>query len=153
MLERSPFGIEALDEMTKGGLIKGSSNIVEGAPGTGKTTLGIQFIVNGILQYNDPGLILTFEEFPAQYYHDALNFGLGNITAIQDRQRHIADQETGDQHDYKPFKYRGSHLGALSVGEGASRKMPPEVQREPRPSFRIRLAVGCWQFLLPDQDP
>ncbi len=75
MLERSPFGIVALDEMAGGGLIKGSSNVVEGAPGTGKTTLGIQFIVNGITQYNEPGLILTFEEFPAQYYHDALNFG------------------------------------------------------------------------------
>lgn len=75
MLERSPFGIEALDKMTNGGLIKGSSNIVEGAPGTGKTTLGVQFIVNGIEKYKDPGLILTFEEFPAQYYHDALNFG------------------------------------------------------------------------------
>jgi len=75
MLERSPFGIEALDKMTNGGLIKGSSNIIEGAPGTGKTTLGIQYIVNGITQFHEPGLILTFEEFPAQYYHDALNFG------------------------------------------------------------------------------
>jgi len=74
MLERCLFGIEALDNMTKGGLIRGSSNVIEGAPGTGKTTLGLQFIVNGILQYNEPGLILTFEEFPAQYFHDALNF-------------------------------------------------------------------------------
>jgi len=74
MLQRSPFGIDALDNMIDGGLVKGSSNIIEGAPGTGKTTLGVQYIINGIIKYKEPGLILTFEEFPAQYYHDALNF-------------------------------------------------------------------------------
>jgi circadian clock protein KaiC len=75
MLERSPFGIEALDKMIGGGVVKGSATVVEGAPGTGKTTLGMQFIVNGIEKFQEPGLILTFEEFPSQYYHDALNFG------------------------------------------------------------------------------
>jgi len=75
MLPRAPFGIEALDQMISGGLVKGNATVVEGAPGTGKTTLGMQFIVNGIEKYGEPGLIITFEEFPAQYYHDALNFG------------------------------------------------------------------------------
>ncbi|MBF0433657.1 MAG: ATPase [Fibrobacteria bacterium] len=75
MLDRSQFGVETLDSMLGGGLVAGSANIVEGAPGTGKTTLGMQFIVNGIEKYHEPGLIVTFEEFPSQYYHDALNFG------------------------------------------------------------------------------
>jgi len=72
---RVPFGIKSLDSMICGGLLKSSANLVEGAPGTGKTTLGMQFIYNGITMYNEPGLILTFEEFPQQYYHDALRFG------------------------------------------------------------------------------
>ena len=75
MLERAPFGIEALDRMIDGGVVRGSATVVEGAPGTGKTTLGMQFIVNGIEKFQEPGLIITFEEFPSQYYHDALNFG------------------------------------------------------------------------------
>lgn len=75
MLQRSPFGIKALDDMVDGGVVKGSATVVEGAPGTGKTTLGMQFIVNGIERFKEPGLIITFEEFPSQYYHDALNFG------------------------------------------------------------------------------
>ncbi len=75
MLPRTPFGIGPLDAMLDGGVVRGSATVVEGAPGTGKTTLGLQFIVNGIEKYQEPGLILTFEEFPAQYYHDALNFG------------------------------------------------------------------------------
>jgi circadian clock protein KaiC len=61
--------------MLQGGLLPRSANLIEGAPGTGKTTLGMQFIYNGIVQYNEPGLILTFEEFPQQYYRDATSFG------------------------------------------------------------------------------
>jgi circadian clock protein KaiC len=68
-------GIGALDEMISGGLIRGSANLVEGAPGTGKTTFAMQFIYKGITQFNEPGLIITFEEFPQQYYHDAMQFG------------------------------------------------------------------------------
>ncbi|MDR0306278.1 MAG: hypothetical protein LBI42_05500 [Chitinispirillales bacterium] len=72
---RVPFGIKSLDKMIYGGLIPFSANLLEGAPGTGKTTMGMQFIYNGITMYNEPGLIITFEEFPQQYYHDALKFG------------------------------------------------------------------------------
>ncbi len=75
MLKRCPFGLKILDDMLGGGFVENSSNIIEGAPGTGKTTLGLEFIVNGITKYQEPGLIITFEEFPSQYYHDALNFG------------------------------------------------------------------------------
>ncbi len=75
MLSRSHFGIDKMDQMLGGGFISGSSNLVEGAPGTGKTTFGLQFIVNGIQKFKEPGLIITFEEFPSQYYRDANNFG------------------------------------------------------------------------------
>ncbi len=72
---RVPTGIKTLDTMLRGGLLPGSANLLEGAPGTGKTTLAMQFIYNGIRKYQEPGLIITFEEFPQQYYHDALEFG------------------------------------------------------------------------------
>jgi circadian clock protein KaiC len=72
---RVPFGIKGLDEMIYGGLMEGSANLIEGAPGTGKTTIAMQFIYNGIVNYNEPGCIITFEEFPQQYYRDALKFG------------------------------------------------------------------------------
>ncbi len=74
-LERVKTGIKGLDEMLGGGFLPETANLVEGAPGTGKTTLGMQFIYNGIVEANEPGLIITFEEFPQQYYHDAAAFG------------------------------------------------------------------------------
>jgi circadian clock protein KaiC len=74
-IERVTTGIKGLDEMLGGGFLRDTANLIEGAPGTGKTTLGMQFIYNGIVQADEPGLIITFEEFPKQYYRDAAAFG------------------------------------------------------------------------------
>jgi circadian clock protein KaiC len=74
-MDRVKTGISSLDEMLGGGFLPKTANLIEGAPGTGKTTLAMQFIYNGIMQNNEPGLIITFEEFPKQYYRDANAFG------------------------------------------------------------------------------
>jgi circadian clock protein KaiC len=72
---RVPTGITGLDEMLGGGLLYNSVAVIKGAPGTGKSCLGMEFISNGILDYGEPGLIITFEEFPRQLYRDALSIG------------------------------------------------------------------------------
>jgi circadian clock protein KaiC len=74
-LARIATGIEGLDRMTAGGFVERSANLVEGAPGTGKTTLGLQFLVRGIEEKGEAGLYVTFEEFPAQLYADAARMG------------------------------------------------------------------------------
>ncbi|MBI3742026.1 MAG: ATPase [Chloroflexi bacterium] len=74
-MNRVKTGVRGLDEMLNGGFLPQTANLFEGAPGTGKSTLGMQFIYNGVAQWNEPGLILTFEEFPQQYYRDAESFG------------------------------------------------------------------------------
>jgi circadian clock protein KaiC len=73
--DRVKTDIKGLDEMLGGGYLPQTANLVEGPPGTGKSTLGMQFIYNGIRYHNEPGLIVTFEEFPQQYYRDAEGFG------------------------------------------------------------------------------
>jgi circadian clock protein KaiC len=73
--ERVKTDVKGLDDMLNGGFLPQSANLIEGPPGTGKTTLGMQFIYNGIQYHDEPGLILTFEEFPQQYYRDAKSFG------------------------------------------------------------------------------
>ena len=74
-MDRVQTGIKGLDEMLSGGFLPQTANLVEGAPGTGKTTVGMQFIFDGISRFDEPGLIITFEEFPQQYYPDAAAFG------------------------------------------------------------------------------
>lgn len=56
-------GIPGLDDLLSGGFLRGSCNLVEGVPGTGKTTVGIQFVHAGAVS-GEPGIIITFEEFP-----------------------------------------------------------------------------------------
>jgi len=75
LMDRVKTGIPGLDEMLQGGFLTQTANLIEGAPGTGKTTLGMQFIYHGIVACGEPGIILTFEEFPQQYYNDAASFG------------------------------------------------------------------------------
>lgn len=60
--------------MLNGGYLLNTTNLVEGPPGCGKSTLGMQFIYDGA-QKGEPGIILTFEELPKYYYRDAAAFG------------------------------------------------------------------------------
>ncbi|MDQ2799638.1 MAG: AAA family ATPase [Armatimonadota bacterium] len=72
---RKPMGIELLDRLLHGGLPEGNSLLVQGAPGTGKTILGMQFIYAGIALGGQPGLMVTFEEHPRRLYRDARALG------------------------------------------------------------------------------
>ena len=49
--------------------------MIAGSAGTGKTTLALQYIVNGITKFGENGIYLSFEQMPDQIYRDALSFG------------------------------------------------------------------------------
>jgi circadian clock protein KaiC len=72
---RVKTSIVGLDEMLLGGLFEDSTTLVRGAPGTGKTTLGMQFLYSGITDDDERGLLISFEEFPLSLHRDALSFG------------------------------------------------------------------------------
>ncbi len=61
-LAKSPTGIQGLDEVTGGGLPKGRVSLVCGKAGCGKSLLAMQFLVNGAVQYGEPGVCMNFEE-------------------------------------------------------------------------------------------
>lgn len=61
-LRKTPTGINGLDEITLGGLPKGRPTLLCGGPGSGKTLIGIEFVVNGAVKFNEPGVIVAFEE-------------------------------------------------------------------------------------------
>lgn len=74
-LERVKTGIPELDEMLHGGFMKGDAVMVAGSAGSGKTTLALQYLANGITKYGEGGIYITFEQLPDQIYRDAKNFG------------------------------------------------------------------------------
>ncbi len=61
-LAKSPTGIRGLDEVTDGGLPKGRPTLVCGRAGSGKTLLAMEFLVRGAMEYDEPGVFVSFEE-------------------------------------------------------------------------------------------
>ena len=72
---RVTTGIKGLDEMLDGGFLPGSMVLVRGAPGTGKTLMALQVLVHGATKCGEPGLLISFEQFPHSLYRDAEALG------------------------------------------------------------------------------
>lgn len=60
-IEKLKTGIPELDSVCRGGLPKGRIHLVEGRPGTGKTTLGLRFLMEGA-QAGKKALYITLSE-------------------------------------------------------------------------------------------
>src|SRR5512143_1105135 len=74
-LEKSPTGIRGLDDITFGGLPKGRPTLVCGNAGCGKTVLGMQFLINGAIRFNEPGVFVSFEETEEDLTKNFASFG------------------------------------------------------------------------------
>jgi len=74
-IEKAPTGIPGLDEITFGGLPAGRPTLVSGGPGSGKTLLGVSFLVNGAESFSEPGVLLTFEENADELAEDVRSLG------------------------------------------------------------------------------
>ncbi len=71
---RVSTGVEGLDKMLEGGLLKDDTILFSGSPGTGKTIFGLHFIKEGAT-LGEPGLIISFEEWPQKLIRNAKSFG------------------------------------------------------------------------------
>ncbi len=72
--ERAVTGITGLDKMLEGGIPRGRIIMIVGGPGTGKTILSTQFLVNGIINYDEPGIFVSLEETKAHIYQAMRRF-------------------------------------------------------------------------------
>jgi circadian clock protein KaiC len=72
--ERVTTGVDGLDKMLGGGLPRTSATVIQGGTGTGKTLLGLQFLLEGARR-GEPGILFTLEETPDQLRGIARGFG------------------------------------------------------------------------------
>jgi len=82
-LPKAPTGVQGLDEITNGGLPRGRPTLICGGAGSGKTLLAASFLVNGVEQFGEPGVLMTFEESSEELASDlgSLGFDLPKLTA------------------------------------------------------------------------
>src|SRR5476651_1542682 len=74
-LPKCPTGIQGLDEITGGGLPRGRPTLVCGSAGCGKTLLAAEFLVRGAVQFDEPGVLMAFEETEAELKANVASLG------------------------------------------------------------------------------
>jgi len=75
-------GVPGLDDLLGGGFLKRSITLVSGSAGTGKTTIGMQFLLGGA-ETQEPGVYVTVEEGEAQILNTADALGLPLRNAVE----------------------------------------------------------------------
>jgi circadian clock protein KaiC len=104
LLPKSPTGIPGMDEITGGGLPKGRPTLVAGAAGCGKTLFAMEFLVNGAMQYDEPGVFVAFEENAEELTQNVASLGF-DLKKLIKQKKMIIDhvrverseiEETGD---------------------------------------------------------
>jgi circadian clock protein KaiC len=89
-LAKAPTGIPGLDEITNGGLPRGRPTLVCGGAGCGKTLLAMEFLVRGALDYDEPGVFMSFEETAEELVTNARSLGF-NLKQLSARRRLLLD--------------------------------------------------------------
>ena len=92
-LPKASTGIQGLDEITLGGLPRGRPTLISGGAGSGKTLFGMEFLVRGATQYNEPGVFMSFEETIPDLAKNVASLGF-------DLDRLVADKKLFLDHVY-----------------------------------------------------
>jgi circadian clock protein KaiC len=126
LLPKSPTGIPGMDEITGGGLPEGRPTLVTGAAGCGKTLFAMEFLVNGAIQFDEPGVFVAFEENAEELAQNVASLGF-DLKKLSKQKKLIIDhvrverseiEETGD-YDLEALFIRLGHaidsIGAKRV--------------------------------------
>ena len=141
-------GINGLDDLFSGGIPRGNLILLTGAAGTGKTTLGVEFVYRGARDYDEPGLIVLFEVAPDKLVRDAAQLGwdlpalerAGRVkTVFTTRQVFQQEMQQADS----LLLAEAAQIGARRVFVDSFGPIAPEGNgaRDPRDAFHI-LAEG-----------
>jgi circadian clock protein KaiC len=84
-LPKTPTGIEGFDEITGGGLPAGRPTLLCGGAGCGKTLFAMSFLVNGVTQYDEPGVFMSFEESSDELAQNVASLGFDLPQLIKDK--------------------------------------------------------------------
>ncbi|MEM0475632.1 MAG: ATPase domain-containing protein [Candidatus Norongarragalinales archaeon] len=108
---RVATGIPGLDALIEGGFPRGRTILVSGGCGTGKSIFGMQYLYRGLVDYEEPGVFVTFDEMPSKIREDMLKFGWSlkeleknDLLAILDATSAKAGTASEEEHALTPGK-------------------------------------------------
>ena len=139
-------GLKGLDEILFGGIPRGNIVLVAGTAGTGKTTLGVEFVYRGARQFNEPGVIVLFEVASDRLIRDAALFGwdLGELERdgrlkLIFTTRQLFQQEL--QQADSPLLAEAAEIGARRIFVDGLVRLPESTGGDSRDAFHL-LAEG-----------
>lgn len=127
--EHVPTGIPGLDDILGGGYPRGRVILITGSPGSGKTLMAMQFLVDGVERFDERGVFVSLEESKYHLLSEMANFGWDlekyekkNQLAIVDasplRQiSKVKEENLPEEEDQREVKLRGPEfsISALST--------------------------------------
>jgi circadian clock protein KaiC len=124
-IDKCPTGIRGLDEITDGGLPRNRPTLVCGGAGCGKTLLGMEFLVRGVREFDEPGVFVSFEETPAELAANVASLGF-DVNRLMRRKRLAIDHvvvERGEIEETGEYDLEGlfARIGAAIDEVGAVR--------------------------------
>jgi circadian clock protein KaiC len=84
-LQKERTGIPGFDEITGGGLPAGRPTLICGSAGAGKTLFAMEFLVRGVMLYNEPGVFISFEETDNELATNVASLGFDLKRLIADK--------------------------------------------------------------------
>jgi len=108
-LPRCPTGIQGLDEITDGGLPRGRPTLICGGAGCGKTLLAAEFLVRGATQFDEPGVLMAFEETEKELKDNVASLGF-DLDGLVKRKKILVDYihiERGELHETGEYDLEG----------------------------------------------
>ena len=107
-LHKCLTGIKGFDEVTEGGLPKNRTTLISGGAGSGKTLFGIDFLINGVINYKEHGVFMSFEETADELYKDVASLNL-DLKALVSQNKIVIEHVVLDRKDVqeKDFNLEG----------------------------------------------
>jgi circadian clock protein KaiC len=97
-LLKCPTGIKGFDEITEGGLPKNGATLVSGNAGSGKTLFGVDFLIKGATDYNEPGVLMSFEETEDELYKNVASLNM-DLPGLVSRKKILLEHVTLERRD------------------------------------------------------
>ena len=97
---KTPTGTEGLDAITRGGIPTGRNTLVCGGAGSGKTLFAMKYLLCGALQYDEPGLLVSFEETTEELAQNVASLGY-DLPALMRKKMLSVDQIQVARHEFE----------------------------------------------------
>jgi circadian clock protein KaiC len=109
LLEKVPTGINGFDEITGGGLPAGRPTLVCGSAGCGKSLFALEFLVRGVIEHDQPGVLMTFEESAEDIRKNVASLGF-DVDALISKKKLVIDfvrVERGEIEEHGEYDLEG----------------------------------------------